>query len=357
MPKFILFFYILLNCLSIQAVELKRVALITPRAPKDAFWGPFSRFAECAANHFSYNLQTYYAMGDHHEMTALVEKVMREKVDAVILSNFKMQGKHAVELAEKYKIPILFVTGGFDESEKMGEPRLKYPYWLGQLLPDDQQAGQRLLEELYKLHQRLWPKTRPFFFGVEGNIADSGSYERKKGVQGILSNYNLEYTQFVAANWDRSIAKEKYTTFKKSRYPQINLIWSASDHMALGIVEAASGMGLKSGRDYVIGGVDWSPEAIDAVSKNDLQVSVGGHLYQGGWALVLLYDYFNGFDFATEKTTFRTEMMALTHDNLPQYREILDVSKCGKINFSRFSKAKNPLLKNYNFSLNRLLQN
>lgn len=356
MAKLILFLLSTLLSVQLFALESKRIALITPRSPGDAFWGPFSTFSAAAAKHFGYRFETFYANGDHHEMTSLVEKAMIGKFDAIILSNFKMQGRQAILLAEKYRIPVVFVTGGFDESEKMGEPRIKYPHWIGQLLPDDRQAGEELLNVLYQAYKVKWPNKIPHFFGIEGNISDSGSYERKRGAQSVIDKFSLEYTQFVAANWNKELAKEKYMTFKKSRYPDIDLIWCASDLMAIGAVEAAKSQGLKPGIDFVSGGVDWSPEGLKAVINGDIIATVGGHIFQGGWALVLLYDYFNGFDFATERTTFNTEMKALTNKNIHQFNIKLDPTHWDKINFSDFSKAKNPSIKDYDFTLAHLFR-
>lgn len=350
MYKVILLFMVLVFSSTLWAAP-KRLALITPRSAHDAFWGPFQTFSEAAAKHFGYQLDTFFAENDHLQMTQLVEAAMIKKYDGIILSNFKRQGKRAVQLAQRYKVPVIFVTGGFEEDEGMGEPRIRYPFWIGQLLPDDEQAGELLLTELLQLYRSKFPNKQPTIFGLEGNIADSGSYLRKRGVMAELKKQHLGYTQFVPANWCPQMAEEKFLSFKKGRYPQIDLVWSASDLMGIGVAKAAKKLKFRPGVDLLIGGVDWSPEGIEAIKNGDLQVSVGGHLFQGGWAIVLFYDYFNQFDFAAEKTTFKTEMKALTKSNLAQGIKLLDHMNWSKIDFSSYSKAKNPTILRYSFKL------
>lgn len=76
---------------------------------------------------------------------------------------------------------------------------------------------------------------------------------------------------------------------------------------------------------------------------------------QGGWALILLHDYLQGFDFAEEGLAFPSyENSSTSNVNLNQ--TLFLQNKWNQIDFKQFSKRYNPELKQYNFSLAALIQ-
>ena len=76
------------------------------------------------------------------------------------------------------------------------------------------------------------------------------------------------------------------------RYSNIDIVWAASDGMALGVMDAISSGHSKISRESIlIGGVDWTPEAIRMIQQNHIDASVGGHFMQAAWALVKIYDH------------------------------------------------------------------
>ncbi len=120
--------------------------------------------------------------------------------------------------------------------------------------------------------------------------------------------------------------------------------------MALGTIEGLTD------KDILTGGVDWSVEGIDAVlTEPKMAATMGGHIYEGAWVAVLLYDYFNGVDFKSESLRFKSKMSGITKKNVATFQSRLSQKNWNKINFSRFSKVKNPDLKKYDFSLSALL--
>ena len=77
---------------------------------------------------------------------------------------------------------------------------------------------------------------------------------------------------------------------------------------------------------------------------------------QGGWALILLHDYLQGFDFAEEGLSFSSYNQPSIHQVTPQQLKVFQADNWRKIDFKQFSKRYNPELKYYNFSLARLIQ-
>jgi len=77
------------------------------------------------------------------------------------------------------------------------------------------------------------------------------------------------------------------------RYPNVSLVWAASDLMAFGVMDALGEAGKQPGKDVLVGTINDSTAALQALLEGRLGVVAGGHFTLGGWALVLLHDYDN----------------------------------------------------------------
>jgi hypothetical protein len=83
--------------------------------------------------------------------------------------------------------------------------------------------------------------------------------------------------------------------------------------------------------------------------------TAGGHFMEGGWAVVMLFDYFNGKDFASESVNVKSPMGLITADNAKIYQTKFGTGNWGQINFNLFTKTNNKALKSYNFKIETLL--
>ena len=142
------------------------------------------------------------------------------------------------------------------------------------------------------------------------------------------------------ANWSGALAREKTEVLLK-RYPETVSIWSASDGMALGAIEAARNAGRVPGQDLLVGSVDWQPEALDKIRSGELLVSLGRHFMGGGLALLLLHDYHHGRDFddMSPDYVFRYKLEPATRDNIDQVQRIADPENWSSVDFRQFSRV------------------
>ena len=149
-----------------------------------------------------------------------------------------------------------------------------------------------------------------------------------------------ELMQLVYANWSGTLAREKTEVLLK-RYPNTVSIWSASDGMAMGAIEAARNAGRTPGKDLLVGGVDWEPEALESIRQGELLVSLGRHFMGGGLALLLLHDYHHGQDFGdmSPDYVFRYKLEPATRDNVERVQRIMDPKNWSAIDFRRFSRV------------------
>ncbi len=355
MKKIILVMVLLcgMNIFSMENVEtkLKKIAFFSTRSSGDMFWGKFEDFMKEAGNDLGVEVKVYYANGSHLKMTkqAKEEIMNKNRADVLIVANFKRQAKIIVEMAEKSNMPIFIVNSGLQKEDQMGNPREKYRNWIGEMLPDDEGAGYKLAKKLIEVKQGNNKSKRIEMLGIGGNIADFASVERVKGLKrAINESKNVKLKQVVYANWEKAEAKEKYEYMKKVRYPNLDVVWTASDGMSLGVAESSINL--------PTGGVDWSDEGIEAVKSEKIVASIGGHYMEGAWALIVLYDYFNGKDFKEESLRMKTGMYVLDNNNIDEYMNKLNQKKWNEIDFTKFSKKLNKKLKKYDFSLEKVIK-
>ena len=77
--------------------------------------------------------------------------------------------------------------------------------------------------------------------------------------------------------------------------------------------------------------------------------------------MVLLYDYFHGFDFAEESLEMKTPMGIVSSKNIDLYLDRLKPEKLvpenmEKIDFTQYSKVFNSELKRYQFDFDSILE-
>jgi ABC-type sugar transport system substrate-binding protein len=333
------------------------VALFPTRSEKDQFWASLSGFMEEAANQLGMDLDVYYANNDYILGTKYVQAAINKKndTDMLVIVDAKKQLSRRLAIAESAKVPAIVFNQGFVPKDNAGLPRQKNKYWIGNVLPDDQYAGELLAKELIK-HAKPGSDKKIHMLAVRGFLSDYASIERLKGLKkAVAQNKNVELVGISQGDWTKAPAKKTFMGLKK-RFPEVTVVWAANDNMAMGVIEGIKEMGLKPGKDVIVGGIDWTDEAIVAIQKGELDTSVGGHFMDSAWAAVMAYDYLNGKDFSSESTQVFTKMAAINKYNYKNYSKVLNKSNWKKINFRKYSKVLNPSVKKYQFGINTVIE-
>ncbi len=354
---FIIFFLVFPVLMPAQSWSKKIVIdFFSPRSANDMFWSKFTGFMQEAVDDLGMSINFHYANGNHLKMVEQAKEVIkRGETSILVFQNFKKQGAIIIRMAEKAKIPAFVVNAGFQKDENMGKPREKYKCWIGELVPDDFEAGYRLAQILSRKAQR-GRDGKIHMVALSGNIADTASIERVEGLKQAVNEMNdVVLEQVFSTDWSSTVARQKFCLFKRSRYPETTVVWAAGDAIALGVAEGARELNLKMGRDIITGGIDWSREGLEAVKEGTLHVSMGGHFVDGAWAAVLIYDYFNGRDFALDGVSLKSKMFPITIYNADTYLLKLKRNNDSKLNFKSFSRVYNPNIRQYNFGLSTLL--
>ncbi len=332
---------ILLPC-PVHALD---AALFIPRS--DAFWTTFASYTQTASNSIGLNIEVHDAKENPETMLNQADRVCRQGIDAIIFMNFQGIGESILQIAEKYKTPAFLVNTSFKVNTFA--PRGKYPHWIGELTANDKQAGTLLARRLAEIAEKKGIKALNIF-AFQGREKDIASILRMEGLKTfIVATDNAELVATEPANWDREQAKAIFRRVLLS-HPQINVVWAANDRMAQGAAEAVRELEIE--KPMVYGGINWGLDALRALDRGVIDIDVGGHIFDGALAAIMVFDYLNGYDFANEKMRFTSNMVTITRNNINKFNAIF--VRPGMIDFRSLSKTHNPKRLQYNFDLNSI---
>ncbi len=311
----------------------------------DEFWTHFVRIAHDAADQLGMRISVFHGQESHLDMVRKAEELVTApmKPDAIMFKSFKGNGRQIMAVLTRHKVQAFSVNAPIVLPP---QPHFDSPYLLGELLPDDEQAGYILVKSLRAdvLKRGL---SKVHLVAINGDQADSPAQLRERGLRRAAADFkDVILLQVISDAWTAPHAAHQFAVLRK-RYPSINAVWAGNDTIALRVAEHARSLGYRLGQDLAVGGIDVSPEGLEAIKRGDLVTSVGGHILDGGRALVILHDYFK-----TGKLTQKswlTPMEAVTRNEVEAYLKILNPKVRVPIDFLRYSRQTQPGLP-YDFS-------
>lgn len=332
-----------------------RMAFVNPGDQSDGFFALMVAFMRQAAHGLGVELEII----DCHRDPSVLRREARALVSGpkppeyLLLANEQGLAIDILPQADARGTKVLLINEGLmmADRQKLGRPRERFQNWLGELVPDDRQAGYllgRSLLQAARVKRRLAPDQTIHVFGLAGAFTMS-SLLRINGLRDAVGEAgDATLSEVPPANWDRQMAEE-LTAELLARHPQTTVIWSASDTMALGAVRAVEAAGKLPGRDILIGGIDWSRAAFEAIRRGTLCASVGGHFLDGAWGILLLHDYHNGRDFGADQIT--SAFSVATSENVYNFEPLVLGRRAQQIDFSSLARVGNPTRAGYDFSV------
>jgi ABC-type sugar transport system substrate-binding protein len=321
-----------------------------------AYWDVFTAAARASAAQLEIDLEVLDAHGDHLRMIELAQQIAARKVHPAyaLINNEKGAAGRMLEALAAAKVPTLLVGSVFDEKElqRYGHPREKFPTFLGMLEPDNAAAGAAMAQALIEAGRAKFSGPMPLL-AISGARATRAAAEREAGLGRTVAAANgVQLEQLVHSAWLRDKAHRQLAGLLR-RWPRTRLIWAANDPMALGALDALRERGAVPGRDALVVGLNLSADALQAVREGSMVASVGGHFLGGAWALVLLRDLHDGFDFAREGLEQKFLMGTVDRSNVDAYLARMGDQRWDRIDFRRFSRSYTPRLARHEFSLQK----
>ena len=346
MNKIIITLLVLTYSLSLFA-RVPKIVFVSPDPidTKNRFWHDTIKYFNVASKSLGIDSKVIYGHANRYEYLEAVKKGFLEKPDFLITIIFNNAVKTILESSQSTNTKILFINGKMSasESKEVGQPREKYPNWIGQFYPDDVEAGRLELDCLTKGKKLVKGKYK--LLAVNGALDSPAAIDRAEGLNAGVKKLGFDLTDIFYGAWDESrgfLFGQKYIDNKSDYY-----FWTGSDLMAIGLSKKTDE--LKAHNNVHIAGIDWNHEAIDLVRNKKIDCSVGGHHLEIFYATVALYDYFNGIDFKDDLgLTFKSPFYVIDQSNADKYVKF--VESADKVDAKKFSKAFSPKLKKYKFN-------
>jgi ABC-type sugar transport system substrate-binding protein len=348
-----------------SAARAQSVAFINPGKSDEVYWMTATQAMQAAARSLGMTFEVQYAQREPLKTLDIARTLVGRAAEArpqyIVITDDYSVADQLVKIIDDagVKIFLAYSTIPVDQRAGIGAPRGKYKGWLGSLEPQAEDAGYmtaRALIERGKREQAVGSDRKLQMIAIAGDRSTASSIKRNQGMRrAVAEDQQATVVQEVYAGWTREKAADQAEVLYQ-RYPAAKLIWAGNDLMAFGAMAAWEKRGGKPGIDAWFSGVNTSTEALEAIKSGRLTALAGGHFITGAWALVMLYDYHHGRDFADEGLELQRPMFA---EFTPQLADRY-IARFGGgfdgVDFSRYSKVKNPGLRRYNFGFAQLLQ-
>lgn len=339
------------------------VVFINPGKSDEAFWGSVSSFMQAAANDLSIDLEILYAERDSTRMLLQARQVAvrKKRPDYVITVNEKQVAVPMLKIMDAVGIKTFLInnTLSADQVVYAGQPRDRLRHWLGSLVPNNEEAGYQMAKSLIAAGHRRFPHEGQLsLIAIAGDRATEAGVAREAGLRRALAEHpEVKWLQTVYGEWNQKRARDQAEVLFK-RYPNVRLVWCANDMMAFGAMESLVNQGGVPGQDKLFTGLNNSRQAMDALSSGRLAALSVGHFSAGGWAMVMLYDYDRGYDFADIGSLERQEplLTLFSEGQAQRFLRRFGQSNFESIDFRQYSRAYHPQLKSYRFSMESFLK-
>jgi len=335
-----------------------RVGFINPTGPQ-AFWNQVVATMRAAAAELDIDVEIRETERSRDKAIAFAKEFAskRPPLDYLIATNDVDAGGEIIKIADAAHLKLIFLNNDLDKKQwvEYGEPRTKYQSWLGSITPDHEGAGYGIATAILTKAAGLKTNRPLKVLALAGDVATPASLERVQGLKrgidvmtNLLGPGSVELVEVRYLDWTAATAEASVREFIKTG-PSIDALWAANDPMALGAMTALRERGYAPGKDVLIGGLNWSQDAVDKVLSGEMVLTHGGHFLQGAWAMVILRDHYDGRDFAEEDVRLQVPMGAI---DLPIARRFPEIGKMDwrKVDFTKFSKTRNPAVSHYEFT-------
>jgi len=341
------------------------VAFINPGKSDEIYWVTATQGMQAVAKSLGMTFEVQYAQREHLKTLEIAREMVARpagrRPEYIVITNDYAVAGELLKIIDGAGVKsfLAYSSIPLDQRAEIGAPRTKYKGWLGSLEPQAEDAGYltaRALIERGKKEKAFGPDGKLHMLAIAGDRSTPSSINRNQGMRrAVTEDSMVVLEQEVYAAWTREKAAEQ-AEWLYQRYPHVKLVWAGNDLMAFGAMAVWEKRGGIPGVDAWFSGVNTSTEALEAIKSGRLTSLAGGHFITGAWALVMIYDHHHGRDFADEGLELQRPMFAeFTPPLADRYIERFSGGFDG-VNFSRYSKAKNPQLKRYDFGFAQLLE-
>ncbi len=343
---------------TISIAQPIKVVFISPDAKGNPYWDFVSNTMRKAAEDFDMQLNILHtSRHDVHDYSHLINQINKlEKPDFLIYVYQYKLGQRLLAYGEENQIKSFVINTniGAAEQKKIGRPTEKYKYWIGHSYASLADISFELSKKAYSLAKPLTLlKKDKHVYGIvlsgsrDSDLASQWNNGANKA-EHELNEYQIKQTVYTNFNADIGYEKAKKLL---QRYPDVSLILSMDESVALSAIKAAEELGRKPGEDIFIAGSASLLPTFNMAERKKLLASYALSVWFGVQAIVYLYDYNLKIGGSEKEFTYNFAETDILHSEIPNYRQIITEETWKKLDYRYFSLAYSPHLDKYDFSL------
>ena len=339
-------FYVpLLDAHAITQGFTTHLLFVSPAYADDPFWRRVEEHMEYAAASMGFDLKVKYGNDSPLRVRELALKAMQEshKPDFLILQFNGPIMPELLQQGEEQMVRIVTINAPASDNDRArtGVPGEPFKKWIAHIWPDDRQAGFLEAKLLLDKAKARWPdQPLPSLLAFNGTRYEIShvAENRGAGLQQALAAYpGSKLAQEFSRYWNVEKATQPLLS-ALTRYPEAHLLWAASDDMALRLYQRLEESG-KDPHDFLLAGIDATPEGLTAVTEGKLVGSIGGHFLEGAWAVVVIHDYLYARDNDPHPLQLQTNMYAFTAQDIARLRTFYEQGIFARIDYHQFTLA------------------
>ncbi|MCG5526114.1 ABC transporter substrate-binding protein [Ectothiorhodospira haloalkaliphila] len=326
-----------------ESSRLKIVAF-TPTTADNTYWPELHTVLHAVTADLEIDLEIHeFSVLDRFaKVSAGVGRLTTEPLpDAAIFSVEFGQASRLMKAAEKMGIPF-FLNGPLfpEELAEIGKiPGRDYKYWAGYFHEDEERKGYLLAQELIAAAREANAGEADTIqvAGINGSRSWYGSIQREAGLRRAVDEHpDVRLVQMVYTQWAPEEGRRMASRILR-RYPEISVLWAASDQLAIGAAEAIDHHPADDGPVVLTGGLDLSHAGIDAVLKGELVATVACTSLLWAQVMIDLHDHLRGLDPVSDSSS------ALLSEPIVADRATAEdirawIRSFGSIDFRRYSR-------------------
>ena len=325
---------LLLVCVLLSSSSrANEILFILPDYKHHSFWELVKDVTISVAKEQSLSVNIVHTENNRFSISQVIDEVLsrQHKPNYVVFRPFQGSTKHIFDQLESHQIHFVTLEKVLlgEELRTVGEPGEKYKYWLGEINYLQQQASYNLTKALYRIYLGKTKNTNIQITGLGGSY-DAMANARQQGLIQFTEKQNeINLTQIFNLFFSQKLLNQRFDKIMK-RYPQTNVFWNASAQMAIATSKQRENYPELS-KNWVIGGIDFLPEALNLLQQDKINAIVGGHFLMGANALITVIEHQRGI---VKPRQYEFEL--LTKSNVDNYLLFMESRLWRKVGFSRF---------------------
>jgi ABC-type sugar transport system substrate-binding protein len=281
------------------------------------FWTNYVAFMKKGADELGVDLTILNADNKPDQMASQLEELAAKKVNGIIFTAYWNLGKKGLGDAKAANIPVI-ITDAYISDLQPQDPSM--PNYLAFVGPSDETAGFQMAEALIAATP-AGSDGKKYIAVVDGTPGTSVAIDRHTGLQRSLAQHpDVVVAGTVNGNFVQDTSQTAFASLYQG-HPEIKGVWAANGGTATGVMTAIKNAGKTPGKDIMVVAMDLNPENVTAVKNGELLFDIGGHWLQGGFALVMMYDYLHGLPITASQANVKLELLPLTKDKVAQFEK------------------------------------